>query len=730
MNPNTRSSMGPAARPSAAAVQGFSLASPRPGGGSPSGRPTSELLGSATFQTPDADTIDQWFENFHHYEVTLEEMAATSLDVSFKEELSAIEQWFKVLSEAERTAAHYSLSQHSTQVQLRFFITVVRASQPLSANPPTIEHFGLIANRHQLVAVDLFLLASFPPLFRLPIISSHPRRSFLWPYMITFPILTLTLDHPLLLKRPLVRDVVKGPASEHLSLLTRALSSTYTVLQQMARADPMTALLSPAVGGSMQSQMEAKLASMNLKSLRLQFTMPGSPPPAPSMPAPRIANHSRSTPLLLSSLQIPPIPLAAQATPRPHSPNSALNPKSSRPQSTDFSGLSAGSAFRSPRADGSTAPGGLDGLSPAVGDSWANMVNTPLLPIFQKTSSNNSNDGQAVDLAVAKLNDLYGSSNVPRLDGPEKFRRPSKGHIHDGSSGSNNGVTNNGVYGDDGDLIRGHHARGVGRVQSSSSRGLRNGGGGTWSGEQSPALSNSSGRFGGSDDESNAMAAAHQQRQAALAGLGMGVGGFNLGLGSPGLTGMPNGLNMAQLAQLKGMNGMNPFNMNMHEHAEPGRDGGIAAAGGGFGQPGLGVGADLGTFGGMQGGMSSNGLRGGSGRSGGRSPGLGGSGSGSGRGGSAGNGGAKKDEEDFEPSVLNDGMTWKEMVVMDEQALEAQGVAALGARRKLLKTFEMVRKKMGIDDPTAPPPPPSGGSAPGAPGSSGGSAGSGGGLSA
>ncbi|KAI9436711.1 hypothetical protein H4582DRAFT_1962947 [Lactarius indigo] len=48
-------------------------------------------------------------------------------------------------------------------------------------------------------------------------------------------------------------------------------------------------------------------------------------------------------------------------------------------------------------------------------------------------------------------------------------------------------------------------------------------------------------------------------------------------------------------------------------------------------------------------------------------------------------------------------MTWKEMVIMDEQALEAQGVAALGARRKMLKTFEVVRRKMGIDDPTAPP---------------------------
>jgi len=246
------------------------------------------------------------------------------------------------------------------------------------------------------------------------------------------------------------------------------------------------------------------------------------------------------------------------------------------------------------------------------------------------------------------------------------------------------------------------------------------------------------------------MAAAHQQ--AALAGLGMGVGGFNLGLGSPGLGGMPNGLNMAQLAQLNGMNGMNPFgvNMNMLGMANLSAMGispeaqllaaQIAAAGGGFGQPGLGVGAGLGTFGGLGGiGGGGNGLRGGPGRSGGRSPGLGGS-AGSGKSGAAGNGGAKKDEEDFDPAVLNDvagwlrtlrlhkytpnfeGMTWKEMVMMDEQALDAQGVAALGARRKMLKTFEVVRRKMGIDDPSAlpPPQPPSAGTAPITPASTGG----------
>ena len=46
-----------------------------------------------------------------------------------------------------------------------------------------------------------------------------------------------------------------------------------------------------------------------------------------------------------------------------------------------------------------------------------------------------------------------------------------------------------------------------------------------------------------------------------------------------------------------------------------------------------------------------------------------------------------------------EGMSWKDMVSMDEAALEAKGVAALGARRKMLKTFENVRKKMGLEAP-------------------------------
>ena len=526
----------------------------------------------------------------------------------------------------------------------------------------------------------------------------------------------------------------------------------------------------------MQSQMEAKLASMNLKSPGLKSNMPSSPSTRnfsstanpnrqslafdstpssflspdtsnalgnPSDAAATLAQqraklkasnaaHRISAPAFASSTGergpwAGASPLG-QVAERDGSPTQeiTIEPKSSRPQSTDFSGIAAGAPFRSPRPEGNT----FDTLSPAMGDSWASMVNTPQLTLFPKTSTaNNSGTGptQTVDLATAKLNDLYGAGTVPRLDGPEKFRRASKGHVSDvGSSGNTttavaSGTSNNGIYGDDGDLIQAGQQAPVGR-QGGSSRSLRNGNGSAWSGAHSPALSNNSGRFGGSDDGSSAMAVAAQQ-QAALAGLGMGVGGFNMGLGSPGLAGMQNGLSMAQLAQLNGMNGINPFgvNMNMLGMANLNAMGLTAEAqllaaqiaAGSFGQSGL---AGLGNFGGLQGSMGGAGQRNGPGRSGGRSPGAG-----SNKGSSG--GGTKKDEDDFDPAVLNDvagwlrtlrlhkytpnfeGMTWKDMVVMDEAALEAQGVAALGARRKMLKTFELVRKKMGIDDPTAPPPP-------------------------
>ncbi|KAI0762008.1 hypothetical protein BD413DRAFT_221881 [Trametes elegans] len=516
---------------------------------------------------------------------------------------------FKVLSEAERTAALYSLLQHSTQVQIRFFITV---------------------------------------------------------------------------------------------------------LQQMARSDPMTALLSPAVGGSMQSQMEAKLAQMSLKSPGFKSNLPGSPTTrnfsGSSFLSPESANnvanaggHDPATTLAQQRAKLkasnaahrisaPALSSAVgdrntwgsgsnqlgQVDERSSSPGQEITIPApngtSRPKSTDFSGLA--NALKSPRGDEG------DQLSPMPGGSWASMVNTPLIPIFKDTR----NPNQSLDAAAQKLNDWTssGGTAVPLIsDPPKKYNRLSKGSQNnddDGHQGQHNNQQRNVSGG----------------MRNVSGGGNLNAFGGQagWGGARSPALSNTSGRY--SDDGS-------------MNGLGM--AGFNMGLANPGLAGLPGtgGFNMAALAAA-GMAPVSPFNsmFNMSNLAAMGVSPEqmlmqMAAAGqlGQLGQPGLGAfGMGLGNQGNMRGNRGGMNNRGGSSSA--RSPGQ----------------REKKDDEDVDPKLLEDipawlrslrlhkytpnfeHMNWRDMVVMDEAALEAKGVAALGARRKMLKTFEVVRKKMGIDSPT------------------------------
>ncbi|GLB37312.1 putative sterile alpha motif containing protein [Lyophyllum shimeji] len=70
--------------------------------------------------------LDLWLENFRKYEATLQEVTITSAQTRFKAELNTMEQWFKALPEAERTAAVYTLMLQSNQDQIRFFISVLQ----------------------------------------------------------------------------------------------------------------------------------------------------------------------------------------------------------------------------------------------------------------------------------------------------------------------------------------------------------------------------------------------------------------------------------------------------------------------------------------------------------------------------------------------------------------------------------------------------------------------------
>jgi hypothetical protein len=117
---------------------------------------------------PEADPQDrlaqQWIAEIDQYETTLEEMAAAALDQDFKDELSAIEQWFRVLSEAERTAALYALLQQTTQVQIRFFIQVLQQmgkNHPMSGVlSPTNFETGMLK---PIAYLRSYMLTEYPP---------------------------------------------------------------------------------------------------------------------------------------------------------------------------------------------------------------------------------------------------------------------------------------------------------------------------------------------------------------------------------------------------------------------------------------------------------------------------------------------------------------------------------------------------------------------------------------
>ncbi|KAK9322929.1 hypothetical protein V1517DRAFT_338297 [Lipomyces orientalis] len=101
---------------------------------------------------------EQWLSELENYEGTLDALTAPSSASSasssspsnstsassstgnpFKSELSAIETWFScVLSEPERTAALYTLLQHTTQVQIRFFISVLRQMEMKRLDPAMV----------------------------------------------------------------------------------------------------------------------------------------------------------------------------------------------------------------------------------------------------------------------------------------------------------------------------------------------------------------------------------------------------------------------------------------------------------------------------------------------------------------------------------------------------------------------------------------------------------------
>ncbi|KAJ2448478.1 Flap-structured DNA-binding and RNA-binding protein [Coemansia sp. RSA 2424] len=114
-------------------------------------RPASEIFfANAQHPLPEARHVDRWFESLTQFEDMLEDMAKVSLDPVFKDELNAIDQWFSVLLEPERTAALYSLMQHCSDLQVRFFITILQQMLKMDQDPSALD-----ANPSSASVIDL-----------------------------------------------------------------------------------------------------------------------------------------------------------------------------------------------------------------------------------------------------------------------------------------------------------------------------------------------------------------------------------------------------------------------------------------------------------------------------------------------------------------------------------------------------------------------------------------------
>lgn len=366
------------------------------------------------------------------------------------------------------------------------------------------------------------------------------------------------------------------------------------------------------------------------------------------------ASHRISAPVLATSGDIRASwgPSQLSQVSETQSPSAQDIPVSaSRPKSGDFS-----ASLGTPRVDPPIQEA-------AANNSWASMVTTPLVPMFKKETKPAPSAPEPLKGGEWQSNSGPG---VPRMGDPTVHRRNQKRNQsengQDGFSLEENGNP----------------------LQNGGARGARPG--------QRPG--NPPNRFGDGSEAGGGMN-----------GLGMPMGTFGTMGGGMGLASPTMGMGMPGM----GMQPMSPFNMNMLGMMSP--EAQLLAAqmaASGFGQPG---------WMGMQ--PLSAGLAGQMGPGGGRKhngpPSARSNAPLSARSVTSRGDGTPKGEEDVDPTLLQDipawlrslrlhkytpnfeGYKWEDMVMMDEQDLEDKGVAALGARRKMLKTFETVRKKMGIE---------------------------------
>ncbi|KAG0643909.1 hypothetical protein HOY80DRAFT_1007182 [Tuber brumale] len=566
-------------------------------------RPSSEIFlnpPQITSQNAETEALDkaarEWINDLETYENTLDEMASAALDQDFKDELSAIEQWFRVLSEAERTAALYALLQQTTQVQIRFFITVLQQmarSHPMSniLSPNTFEKDAMASRMSDAMskmnlgnARDSF---SRPP----PSPGAPPNRNS-------------GVD-------PAVQSMFPDAAAAIAA--QRALISGQSGSGSGTKSNCNSALFESRPSSSL-----APTPSISTPANK-ENNPPSSPWNRPTNDGGGEQSRPKSSAESMGNFQL-----------RPSSAG-LRSPRNPPPQITGNTNLQT-TTLNAPTATGIEMPQ-LSPYGDTSSGNWASMVNTPVAPMFSQSPGAD----MVANAAAMKLAALSTVNNRIILDNdPKGWGKRRTGKDPNGSNGHGNTGLNS----------------------------PRNNGNMTTLSQGAIAMYNEHGQLVPIPTAAAAAAMAQQQNN------GSPLLGGRSRPNSPGMFNSP--------AQWGGLGFASP------------QAGGFLAA-----QSPLLGGNLLPTFGGLAGsaeGYNSDDV---SGR--GRSP--------RGRRGSS-----KPPEDPTDPNLLNDipawlrslrlhkytdnlkDLNWKDLVELDDEALEKRGVNALGARRKMLKVFDQVKE--------------------------------------
>ncbi|KAJ9653979.1 Flap-structured DNA-binding and RNA-binding protein [Neophaeococcomyces mojaviensis] len=345
-------------------------------------RPASEVLYNQQSQQNAQDDSgklgEQWIQDIEQYEIMLEEMAAATLDSDFKDELSAIEQWFRVLSEAERTAATYALIQQTTQMQQRFFAQVLNQmskSHPISGvlSPANFGEKDPMSNRMSDAMAKLSLENSRNSVGRAPVSPAGTKRNS-------------QLDSSAI--NAMFPDAAAAIAQQKAEYQQQTGNPAVSNRNSQAIGDRLS-----VPGPGLSATRETKSESMN-QNWRQSETQ---------HPIARPKSSDRSAPPPMGQFIQPP-PSASLRSPRP------LGLQAGTIQSTTL-----------------TAPEHheIPILSPynLGNQSWASMSNTPMVPNFNSQQAAAQSD-MIANATAMKLAALSTVNNRIALDDVKKYRRP------------------------------------------------------------------------------------------------------------------------------------------------------------------------------------------------------------------------------------------------------------------------------------------------------------------